>query len=179
MLYRQTDFATFKSLIEYNLRILQSENLDITMFECSSGDISRCRADAAETGTSPYFGWIDCDDVILRGAYPKLFQAIQQQDKPFAWMNERIVMVDENQVEIYRGIRKIPHHIHLIHKDIVDFKYLRVNPDRQRPDAWIQEKMPQGIHVDEIGYIWRRRTDGLSIRNFTGQHRPTSASIPR
>lgn len=167
MLYSEADLVRFKPLIEYNISLLQKENLSLNLFECPCGNIAKCRAEAAERSTAPYFGWIDSDDILISGAYTKLSQAIEASAKPFAWMNESMVVVNEHQVEVFNEVRKVPHHIHLIHKDLLDFSYLKYGVDRLRPDSWLSTKMSDGVHVDEVGYIWRRRKDGLSVANFS------------
>lgn len=173
LLYTKEHLIEFAPLIEYNKNILRNEGLDLRLLECPDGDISRCRAKAAMTSSAPLFGWLDCDDILIRGAYTKLLHEIETTKKPFAWMNELLVTVDERQCEGLVETIRHPHHIHLIHKDLLDYNFLCNNPDKNRPDAWLKQKVNIGIHINEIGYIWRRRlgqsTSIISFQNHKNE----------
>lgn len=145
---------------------MHSPRLHVRLVECNSGNIGECRSCAYDSGNAPYFGWIDADDILLNGAYDKLFHIIDQCSTPFTWMNELKVTLDQYQRETLIEVHSQPHHIHLIHRDIVDVAYMRDPVNWQRPEAWLARNIPKGVHLNEVGYIWRRRTDGISVTNF-------------
>lgn len=152
----------FGALLKANSDNLLKEGIQLLIKKCDCGDISLCRAQAMESTDSEYLGWIDVDDVYVPGSYTKMLNVLENAPAPFIWMNERMVVVDDGQLEVYTEVIRWPHHMHLIHRDEIDWPRLRNNPDRL-PDWWVRMHESSGTHLDEIGYIWRRQIGGYSF----------------
>lgn len=164
VLYNDTYMSKFGQLLSHNKRLLHADGVVLNGYRCESPDlISQSRASAMRNTNADYFGWIDADDLYLPGAYPKLIDTIKSCEIGFAWMNELMVVIDRDQREIHTDIVKYPHHMFLIHRDLIDWYYLQNNPEIKTPDRWLTRLQDSGTHVKEVGYIWRRSIGGLSF----------------
>jgi len=133
------------------------KNEPITLHTCPGipGDIRAARANAISLGKHDYVGWVDPDDFIIPGAYSRLLNVIG--DKKFAWSNEEVWDMSEDLTTVLRkSTRKTPHHMHIIHRSLIDDDFIRNKVPVRRPDSWVESLKPEGVYDNNIGYVWRR-----------------------
>lgn len=137
----------------------------ITLHKCKGipGDIRTARADAISKGTNDYVGWVDPDDFIIPGSYQKLLDAIG--DKKFAWCDEEVWhMTPDLKTISSKYIKNEPHHMHIIHRSLLDYDLIRNRVPIRTPDRWVGMHAVNGVHVKSIGYVWREySTSGSRI----------------
>lgn len=137
----------------------------VTLHICNGilGDIPKSRALAISRGTHEYVGWVDSDDYALPNCYAKLLSVIG--GAPFAWMNEYEYKYNASMQHISTSIRTQPHHMHIIHRDVLDYSVIRNPHDgceyskvwtKPPSEIWIRKLMSQGVHFNEVGYVYRR-----------------------
>ena len=142
-----------KQLLDECLASLADEPVKIHFTKGIDGHPGKARTRAVSLGTNEYVGWVDPDDYIIPGSYSKLLKT----GAPFAWTDELIYDLRSN--DLYKPIRQrissIPHHMHIIHRDILDTQLLSNNV---RGDVIpFLKKMAQNnsVHIPEVGYVWR------------------------
>lgn len=118
------------------------------------GHLGKGRSKALRKGTNEWVGWVDPDDVAIPGSYEKMLAVAS--DTSFVWMNE--LVWDVNPQNMYtptcQSVRTIPHHMHIIHRDVIDYTEIEeVTSNFYHP---LHKLSLQGKHINEIGYIWRR-----------------------
>ncbi|QDJ96484.1 hypothetical protein Xoosp13_298 [Xanthomonas phage Xoo-sp13] len=148
-------------LLEQCLNSLKYE--PITLHKCDGvpGDIRTARANAISQGTNDYVGWVDPDDFIIPGAYQLLLDNIG--DKKFAWCNEEVWhMTPDLSAVTATHIRKRPHHMHIIHRSLINYNLIRNEVPRRTPDRWVEMLTKQGVHVNSVGYVWREYSTSAS-----------------
>lgn len=127
------------------------------------GDIPKSRALAISKGIHDYVGWVDSDDYALPGAYGKLLSVIG--DAPFAWMNEYEYKYNMSMRHVSTSVRTQPHHIHIIHRDVLDYTIIENPHDgceyskvwtNAPAEIWIRKYMSVGVHLNDVGYVYRR-----------------------
>lgn len=143
-----------KDLLEQCLESLKDEPITLHLCDGIPGDIRSARANAIAKGNHEYVGWVDPDDFIIPGAYKRLLEVIG--DKKFAWSMEEIWdMTPDLSRVVTKHIRSNPHHMHIIHRSVIDDNYIRNVVPRRTPDRWVENLVPQGVFDKNIGYVWR------------------------
>ncbi len=153
-------------MIDVHVLLLGNENPDIlnkcigslkgepiTLHQCQGikGNLQAARKRAISKGTHDYIGWVDPDDEIIPGIYTKLLRYTY----PFVWAKEEVrTFADEAMTKLqYTTYRTSPHHIHIIHRDLIKPEYF---DESKRADVWTHGLVSRGKYVDEVGYIWNR-----------------------
>jgi hypothetical protein len=128
---------------------LREEPIALHVCEGIIGGSVEARRRAIAKGTNEWVGWVDPDDAIVPGSYQKLLDAVG--DKKFAWTKEEVWYYNVFGQVVQKGVRTSPHHMHIIHRDLIKPEFF----DSPHPDRWTALLAPEGVFVDEIGYIWR------------------------
>lgn len=139
--------------LEQCLQSLENEPVNLRMCQGIPGDLSQARSLALKQGTSEYVGWVDPDDYIIPGAYARLLTLVG--DKSFVWGKEQIIEYDDSMNIVRQAVLKTPHHIHIVHRDVIDYSYLE-SRKMDYPDRWISRLTSGGVFDDTIGYVWRK-----------------------
>lgn len=143
-----------QDFLEQCLESLKNEPITLHLAPGIPGDIRTARANALAKGTNPYVGWVDPDDFIIPGAYTRLLNIIG--DKKFAWAKEQIWNMSPDLTEVKgKSILHRPHHMHIVHRSILNYDYIRSGVEERTPDKWVEELAADGIHDPKVGYIWR------------------------
>lgn len=140
------------------------ENEPIVLHKCEGiiGDLQTARKNAIKRGTNDYIGWVDPDDEIIPGIYSKLL-AFTPQYK-FVWAKEEIRKYSDLSKPPYATVyRTSPHHIHIIHRDLIKDEYFDTN---LRADVWTGKLMKDGKFLDEVGYIWNQYATSNAKRYY-------------
>ncbi len=137
------------------IQSLAGEPISLHICDAIPGECPRARSTAIRKGTNDYIGWIDPDDFIIPGSYQRLINIIGKRS--FAWAKEEVWAYDDNCETVkYKTENKLPHHIHIIHRDILDYSIIENPVHPNSPDAWTQRLMVDGIFDDNIGYVYRK-----------------------
>jgi hypothetical protein len=142
--------------LEYIQDILASEPVNLHIVDVESiGHESHSRIQGISHGNANWVGWVDPDDEIIPGTYQKLLDVVG--DKKFAWSNELVKVFNSKGDVATTRITTIPHHMMIMHRDVLD-----PNIFLQRKFAasvCIQYLIKEGVHLNEIGYIWNQYND--------------------
>lgn len=126
-------------------------NEPITLHTCPGikGDLQSARRNAIKKGTNDYIGWVDPDDEVVPGIYSELLKHVPEHQ--FVWAKEEIRSYAMNGNLLRSYTRRTPHHIHIVHRDLIKPEYFDQNC---RADIWVSNLVKQGKYVDKVGYIW-------------------------
>lgn len=143
-----------EDLLSQCLESLKDEPITLHICEGIPGNLRLARANAIAKGTNEYIGWVDPDDFIIPGAYERLLHIIG--DKKFAWAMEEIwdMTPDVSRV-ITKRLRHNPHHMHIIHRSLIDYNYIMNLASPKTPDLWVGALVPHGVFDKKVGYVWR------------------------
>lgn len=143
-----------KQILDQCMDSLKDEPINLHVCEGILGDLRTARVNALRKGSNEYVGWVDPDDFIIPGSYQRLLDIIG--DKKFAWSMEEVWHMDYSGNNIIsKSIRKSPHHMHIIHRSLIDYDYIKNKVPPHAPDSWVLRLMPLGIFDKNIGYVWR------------------------
>lgn len=78
-------------------------------------------------------------------------------DTSFVWSNELINTFNRNGKLVSTTVYREPHHMMIVHRDALDLDYLAKRSFATVLGLHHLKKV--GTHVNEIGYVWNRRTD--------------------
>lgn len=145
-----------KALLKQCTDSLRLEPIKLHYVRGIVGHAGKARASAMLRGYNEYVGWVDPDDFIIPGAYSKLLKT----KTDFAWMNEEIWSLNDHDLHnpVNRHVLRTPHHMHIIHRDILDTKLLSAKSNDPIPFLRAMRSKSTATHVDEIGYVWREYT---------------------
>ncbi|BBA65474.1 hypothetical protein [Xanthomonas phage XacN1] len=142
--------------LPYILDALSREPVNVHLVDVDQiGNETAMRIKALQKGTSEWVGWVDPDDEIIPGAYQMLLD--HKGNTSFAWSNELVNSFDRNGKLVSTTVYREPHHMMIIHRDVLDLDYLA-----KREFATViglHPLMKIGTHVNEIGYVWNRHPD--------------------
>jgi hypothetical protein len=142
-------------------------NEPITLHICDGivGDIRGARSRAIRKGSNEWIGWVDPDDFIIPGAYSRLLDIVG--DKKFAWSKEEIWdLTPDGNVLLKKRQWYAPHHMHIVHRSILDYEMIESKAPIRRPDSWVEHLRNKGVFDDNVGYVWRRFDNSGSKRLF-------------
>lgn len=142
--------------LEYIQDILAPEPVNLHIVDVAvPGNESHSRVQGISHGNAPWVGWVDPDDEIIPGTYQKLLDIVE--DKKFAWSNELVKVFNAKNIQVSSRTNRIPHHMMIIHRDILDPNIFLKR--RFAASMCIQYLAKDGVHLNEIGYIWNEYRD--------------------
>lgn len=142
--------------LPYILDALSREPVNVHLVDVDEiGNESAMRVKALQKGTAEWVGWVDPDDEIIPGAYQMLLD--NKGDTSFVWSNELINTFNRNGKLVSTTVYREPHHMMIVHRDALDLDYLAKRSFATVLGLHHLKKV--GTHVNEIGYVWNRRTD--------------------
>ncbi len=142
---------------------LSKEPVNIHFTQSIIGNLPQARWDGMQKGSAEWVGWVDADDLIIPGIYSKLLDNVGCHK--FAYANEEVWVYEEDQQTItHKYTYTSPHHIHIIHRSVLEYGRIIQFKNNQSPDLWTHDFTASGVHLNEIGYIWRRCPNSMGIQ---------------
>lgn len=144
--------------LNYIIEALSKEPVNIHIVDVDEiGNEGAMRIKGMRRGTAEWVGWVDADDELIPGAYQMLLD--RKGETPFVWSNELIKQFNKAGKVVSESIYTDPHHMMIIHRDILDLEALAARKIRFGTVTEFHKFKNIGTHVNEIGYVWNRHRD--------------------
>lgn len=144
--------------LTYILEALSKEPVNVHIVDVDIiGNEGVMRIKGMRQGTAEWVGWVDADDELIPGAYQMLLD--KKGETPFVWSNELIKQFNGRGEVVSERIYKDPHHMMIIHRDILDLEALAAKKRLFGTVSEFHKFKGIGTHVNEIGYVWNRHSD--------------------
>lgn len=143
--------------LERCINSLKNEPINLILCDGIRDNLAEARKRAISLGKNDFIGWVDPDDEIIPGSYELM--AKYKNHYKFIWMKEEIREFGDGNpfgnppdkpLKVFH--RNAPHHIHIVHRDLVEDKFFE--KDKRTVDHWVNRFTKNGKYIDRVGYIW-------------------------
>jgi len=158
------------------------------------------------SGTSPYVGYVDHDDLIQPGIFEKIRQILSQG---YDWVYTDELLIDERDNPIKPGWSSNPelyppevlafvnvneveycHHIIVFRRDLIRLDMMFILPQlKELAESYLNKELGRSsnhFHLKEVGYFWRQHKDNwyrsLDVTKILESHlrkEATNANVER